>query len=307
MVDATIIEPVPSAGPVKSAAYRKLLRNPSVMFGAAVIAIVLLMGLFASWLGTIDPTAISPIARNKVPGAEITMRTDTGERIKMIAKFGTDSLGRDVYSRVVYGARVSLFVGVTVALISVGAGLFIGLMAGFFRILDAVIMRIMDGLMAIPAILLAIAMVSLFRSSVLTVIIAITVPQIPGVVRLVRSIVLSVREEPYVEAAVTLGTSVPKLLLRHVLPNTIAPMIVQGTFICASAILVEAILSFLGIGVPPEVPTWGNIMAEGRQVFSLYPHNIIYPGVFLAFTILAVNVLGDGLRDTLDPKMAKRV
>jgi peptide/nickel transport system permease protein len=277
------------------------------MFGAAVITIVLLMGLFAPWLGTIDPTAISPIARNKIPGTEISMRTDAGERIKMISKFGTDSLGRDVYSRVVYGARVSLLVGVTVALISVAAGLFIGLLAGFFRILDAVIMRIMDGLMAIPAILLAIAMVSLFRSSVLTVIIAITVPQIPGVVRLVRSIVLSVREEPYVEAAVTLGTSVPKLLWRHVLPNTIAPMIVQGTFICASAILIEAILSFLGIGVPPEIPTWGNIMAEGRQVFSLYPHNIIYPGVCLAFTILAVNVLGDGLRDTLDPKMAKRV
>jgi peptide/nickel transport system permease protein len=307
MVDATIIEPVLPASPGKPAAYRKLLRNPSVMFGAIIIAIVLLMGVLAPWLGTIDPAAISPIARNKIPGAEITMRTDTGERIKMVSKFGTDSLGRDVYSRVVYGARVSLFVGVTVALISVAAGLFIGLMAGFFRILDAVIMRIMDGLMAIPAILLAIAMVSLFRSSVLTVIIAITVPQIPGVVRLVRSIVLSVREEPYVEAAVTLGTSVPKLLWRHVLPNTIAPMIVQGTFICASAILIEAILSFLGIGVPPEIPTWGNIMAEGRQVFSLYPHNIIYPGVCLALTILAVNVLGDGLRDTLDPKMAKRV
>ena len=271
MVDATILEPVLPASPVKSAAYRKLLRNPGVVFGAAVITIVLLMGLLAPWLGTIDPTAISPIARNKVPGAEITIRTDTGERIKMIAKFGTDSLGRDVYSRVVYGARVSLFVGITVALISVACGLFIGLLAGFFRMLDAVIMRIMDGLMAIPAILLAIAMVSLFRSSVWTVIIAITVPQIPGVVRLVRSIVLSVREEPYVEAAVTLGTSTPKLLWRHVLPNTIAPMIVQGTFICASAILIEAILSFLGIGVPPEVPTWGNIMAEGRQVFSLYP------------------------------------
>ena len=307
MADATILEPVLPASPGKPAAYRKLLRNPGVAFGAAVITVVLLMGLFAPWLGTIDPTAISPIARNKTPGVEITMRTDTGERIKMIAKFGTDSLGRDVYSRVVYGARVSLFVGITVALISVACGLFIGLLAGFFRILDAIIMRIMDGLMAIPAILLAIAMVSLFRSSVLTVIIAITVPQIPGVVRLVRSIVLSVREEPYVEAAVTLGTSVPKLLWRHVLPNTIAPMIVQGTFICASAILIEAILSFLGIGVPPEVPTWGNIMAEGRQVFSLYPHNIIYPGVCLALTILAVNVLGDGLRDTLDPKMAKRV
>ncbi|MDP1864962.1 ABC transporter permease [Bradyrhizobium sp.] len=307
MADVILDTPI-AAAPVKpSAAFRNLARNPGIMFGGAVIAIVVLMGLLAPWLGTIDPTAISPIARNKIPGAEFFQRTDTGERIKMIALFGTDGLGRDIYSRVVYGARVSLLVGVSVALISVACGLLIGVLAGFFRIFDAIIMRIMDGLMAIPAILLAIAMVSLFRSSVLTVIIAITVPQIPGVVRLVRSIVLSVREEPYVEAAVTLGTSTPKLLWRHVLPNTFAPIIVQGTFICASAILIEAILSFLGIGVPPEVPTWGNIMAEGRQVFSLFPHNIIYPGVFLAMTILAVNVLGDGLRDTLDPKMAKRV
>ena len=307
MADIILDTPIAAAPAKPSAAFRSLVHNPGVVFGGAVIAIVVLMGLLAPWLGTIDPTAINPIARNKIPGAEFMMRTDTGERIKMIALFGTDGLGRDIYSRVVYGARISLLVGVTVALISVASGLLVGVLAGFFRLLDAVIMRIMDGLMAIPAILLAIAMVSLFRSSVLTVIIAITVPQIPGVVRLVRSIVLSVREEPYVEAAVTLGTSTPKLLWRHVLPNTFAPMIVQGTFICASAILIEAILSFLGIGVPPEVPTWGNIMAEGRQVFSLFPHNIIYPGVFLAVTILAVNVLGDGLRDTLDPKMAKRV
>jgi len=307
MDDATILDIPPPVVATRPTALRASLRNPGVLFGGVVIVIVVLMGILAPLLGTIDPTAINPAARNKVPGAEFSMRTDTGERIRRTAAFGTDGLGRDVYSRVIYGARVSLLVGVSVALVSVGIGLFVGLLAGFFRLLDAVIMRIMDGLMAIPAILLAIAMVSLFRSSVLTVIIAITVPQIPGVVRLVRSIVLSVREEPYVEAAVTLGTTTPRLLWRHVLPNTIAPLIVQGTFICASAILVEAILSFLGIGVPPEVPTWGNIMAEGREVFSLFPHNIIYPGVCLAATILAVNVLGDGLRDTLDPKMAKRV
>jgi peptide/nickel transport system permease protein len=307
MADVLLDTPI-AATPAKPAApFRAMLHNPAVMFGGVIIVVVLLMGLLAPWLGTIDPTAINPIARNKVPGTEISLRTDTGERIKMVAKFGTDGLGRDVYSRVVYGARISLMVGVSVAVISVACGLFIGLLAGFFRVLDAIIMRIMDGLMAIPAILLAIAMVSLFRSSVWTVIVAITVPQVPGVVRLVRSIVLGVREEPYVEAAVTLGTSTPKLLWRHVLPNTIAPIIVQGTFICASAILIEAILSFLGIGVPPEVPTWGNIIAEGRQVFSLFPHNIIYPGICLAMTILAVNILGDGLRDTLDPKMAKRV
>jgi peptide/nickel transport system permease protein len=285
----------------------RALRNPGVIAGGVVMVLVVLIGLLAPWLGTIDPTAINPSARNRVPGAEFSIRTDTGERIKMVARFGTDSLGRDIYSRVIYGARVSLLVGVVVAAISIAAGLFIGLLAGFFRWLDAVIMRIMDGLMAIPAILLAIAMVSLFRAGVFAVIAAIAVPEIPRVVRLVRSIVLGVREEPYVEAAVTLGTPTAKLIWRHVLPNTIAPLIVQGTFTCASAILVEAILSFLGIGVPPEVPTWGNIMAEGRQVFSLYPHNIVYPGIMLAATILAVNVLGDGLRDTLDPKMAKRV
>ena len=306
MAELTTIESTVTATASRPTASARALRHPGVVAGGFVILAVVLIGLLAPWLGTIDPTAINPAARNRVPGMEISMRTETGERIKMVARFGTDSLGRDIYSRVVYGARVSLLIGIAVAVISIVAGLFVGLLAGFFRWLDAVLMRIMDGLMAIPAILLAIAMVSLFRAGVGAVIAAIAVPEIPRVVRLVRSIVLGVREEPYVEAAVTLGTPTAKLLWRHVLPNTIAPLIVQGTFTCASAILVEAILSFLGIGVPPEVPTWGNIMAEGRQVFSLYPHNIIYPGVMLAATILAVNVLGDGLRDTLDPKMAKR-
>ncbi|MBV8921249.1 ABC transporter permease [Bradyrhizobium sp.] len=307
MAELTTIEPAVPAVASRPTASARAMRHPGVIAGGLVILLVVLIGLLAPFLGTIDPTAINPAARNRVPGMEISMRTDTGERIKMVARFGTDSLGRDIYSRVVYGARVSLLIGIAVAVISIVAGLFIGLLAGFFRWLDAVLMRIMDGLMAIPAILLAIAMVSLFRAGVGAVIAAIAVPEIPRVVRLVRSIVLGVREEPYVEAAVTLGTPTATLLWRHVLPNTIAPLIVQGTFTCASAILVEAILSFLGIGVPPEVPTWGNIMAEGRQVFSLYPHNIIYPGIMLAATILAVNVLGDGLRDTLDPKMAKRV
>jgi peptide/nickel transport system permease protein len=307
MADTLASEPAVAAVVSRPNVSARVLRHPGVMAGGLVILVVVVIGLLAPWLGTIDPTAINPAARNRVPGMEISMRTDTGERIRMVARFGTDSLGRDIFSRVIYGARISLLIGIAVAVISILAGLFIGLLAGFFRWLDAVLMRIMDGLMAIPAILLAIAMVSLFRAGVVTVIAAIAVPEIPRVVRLVRSIVLGVREEPYVEAAVTLGTPTAKLIWRHVLPNTIAPLIVQGTFTCASAILVEAILSFLGIGVPPEVPTWGNIMAEGRQVFSLYPHNIIYPGIMLAATILAVNVLGDGLRDTLDPKMAKRV
>ena len=310
---SAIIEDVVDSAAIASASTKRrslwalAIRNSSVIVGGSILLIMLAIAILAPFLGTVDPTRIDPAARNKKPGTEITFRLDDGTTVKRVVLMGTDSLGRDVYSRVIYGTRVSLVIGVAVSALAVAIGLVIGLISGYIRWLDGIIMRVMDGLMAIPAILLAIAMVSLFRSSVLTVIIAITVPQIPGVVRLVRSIVLSVREESYVEAAVTLGTSTPKLLWRHVLPNTIAPMIVQGTFICAAAILVEAILSFLGIGVPPEVPTWGNIMAEGRQVFSLFPHNIIYPGVLLAMTILAVNVLGDGMRDTLDPKMAKRV
>jgi peptide/nickel transport system permease protein len=286
---------------------RKLARNPSVVIGATIVAILALVGLFAPLLGTIDPAEINPVFRNKKPGVERTIRADDGKEVPFVHRFGTDSLGRDVYSRVVYGARVSLIIGVTVAVLSVAIGVTIGLIAGYIRWLDGFIMRIMDGLMAIPAILLAMGVVSLSRAGVLAVVIAIVIPEIPRVVRLVRSIVLSIREEPYVEAAITVGTPTPTLLVRHVLPNTLAPLIVQGTFICGSAILIEAVLSFLGVGIPPETPTWGNIMAEGRSLFRIFPHNIFYPGVFLAFAVLAINMLGDGLRDTLDPRFAKRV
>jgi peptide/nickel transport system permease protein len=305
-------EPVILAAPTsapplsQSGAWRKLLRHPGVIVGGFIILLMVLMGIAAPWLGTVNPSEINPTVRNRVPGTERTIRQDDGSQTKFTYWMGTDTLGRDVYSRVTYGARVSILVGVTVALISVSVGLLIGLIAGYVRWVDGVVMRLMDGLMAIPAILLAIALVSLFRAGLLSVIVAIVVPEIPRVVRLVRSIVLSVREEPYVEAAVMAGTPTPLLLVRHVLPNTIAPLIVQGTFICANAILIEAILSFLGVGIPPETPTWGNIMAEGRNLFRVYPHNIFFPGIFLALTVLAVNMLGDGLRDTLDPKMARR-
>ncbi|OJY32916.1 MAG: peptide ABC transporter permease [Rhizobiales bacterium 65-9] len=288
-------------------ALRLATRNSGVVIGGLIVLAMIAIAILAPFLGTVDPTEINPALRNKLPGAERTIRLDDGTTRSSTFIMGSDSLGRDVYSRVLYGARISLVIGASVALLSVAGGLAIGMIAGYFRWADAVVMRIMDGLMAIPAILLAIALVSLSRAGLLAVIVAITIPEIPRVVRLVRSIVLSVREEPYVEAAVTAGTSVPLLLWRHVLPNTIAPLIVQGTFICASAILVEAILSFLGIGIPTSTPTWGNIMAEGRQFFRIFPHNIFFPGVFLALTVLAINMLGDGLRDALDPKMAKRV
>lgn len=286
--------------------WRQLSRNTSVMAGAAVLALILLLGLVAPLLGTTDPSQINPSNRNKLPGTEVTMRLDDGSLAAHTAWMGTDSLGRDVYSRVLYGVRVSVIVGVAVAAISIVIGLLIGLISGYVRWLDGIVMRVMDGLMAIPAILLAIALVSLWGSGLMTVILAIVVPEVPRVVRLVRALVLSIREEPYVEAAIAAGTRLPRILVFHILPNTVAPLIVQATYICASAILIEAILSFLGIGIPTTTPTWGNIMAEGRQFFRIYPHNILFPGIFLALTVLAVNIMGDGLRDTLDPKMAKR-
>ena len=283
------------------------LRNPMVIIGGSIPLIMLAIAILAPFLGTVDPTRIDPASRNKKPGTEITMRMDDGTTVKRVAIMGTDSLGRDVYSRVIYGTRVSLAVGAAVALIAIAIGVVIGLVSGYIRWLDGIIMRIMDGLMAIPGILLAIAMVSIWRAGLITVIFAIVVPDVPRVVRLVRSIVLTVREEPYVEGAISVGTPTWILMFRHILPNTVAPLIVQGTFLAASAILVEAALSFLGIGIPPEIPSWGNIMAEGRTLFRVFPHNIFYPGIFLAFTVLAINIMGDGLRDTLDPKMSKKV
>ena len=283
------------------------LRNPMVIIGGSILLVMLAIAILAPFLGTVDPTRIDPASRNKKPGTEITMRLDDGKTVKRVAIMGTDSLGRDVYSRVIYGTRVSLAVGAAVALIAIAIGVVIGLISGYIRWLDGIIMRIMDGLMAIPGILLAIAMVSIWRAGLITVIFAIVVPDVPRVVRLVRSIVLTVREEPYVEGAISVGTPTWILMFRHILPNTVAPLIVQGTFLAASAILVEAALSFLGIGIPPEIPSWGNIMAEGRTLFRVFPHNIFYPGIFLAFTVLAINIMGDGLRDTLDPKMSKKV
>jgi peptide/nickel transport system permease protein len=287
--------------------FRGLARDWNVVAGAAILLFMLALALAAPLLGTMNPSEISPAFRNKVPGTVQVIRNDDGSATTYRHWMGTDSLGRDIYSRVVYGARVSLVIGVTVAAISIAIGLVIGLAAGYVRWFDAIVMRLMDGLMAIPAILLAIAVVSLFRAGLLSVIVAIVVPEIPRVVRLVRAITLSVREEPYVEAAVMAGTPTPLLLVRHILPNAVPALIVQGTFICATAILVEAMLSFLGIGIPPETPTWGNIMAEGRGLFRIYPHNIFFPGIFLALTVLAINMLGDGLRDRLDPKLAQRM
>ena len=258
-----------------------------------MIAAMVLIAVLAPWLGTVDPQALAPIRRLKPPSAEHW--------------FGTDMLGRDVYSRVIYGSRISLTVGVAVASLSIVVGLAIGLVAGFVRWLDAIAMRIMDGLMSIPSILLAIALMALTKASVGNVIAAITLAEVPRVVRLVRSLVLSLREQPYVEAAIAAGTRLPLILLRHILPNTVAPLLVQGTYICASAMIIEAILSFIGAGTPPNIPSWGNIMAEARSLFQIAGYLILFPGIFLSLTVLAVNLLGDGMRDALDPRLARRV
>ncbi len=291
----------------QESAWERVRRNLSVRIGGSFLALLLVVAALAPWLGTVDPTMFDAGSRDLAPGVSGEMLTLEGEVIEHTFHFGSDSLGRDIYSRVIYGTRVSLFVGVVAALVSLAIGVFCGLTAGYLRWVDGILMRIMDGIMAIPAILIAIALVAMWRASLTTVIIAIAIPEIPRVARLVRSLVLSIREEPYVEAAISLGTPTWKIMLGHILPNTVAPLVVMGTFISASAILIEAILSFLGVGLPPDIPTWGNIMAEGRIAFVQFPHNIFIPGIFLTVTVLAVNILGDGLRDTLDPKMAKRL
>lgn len=264
--------------------------------GPALAALILLGIVLAVALAPLyvphDPMAMNSLNRLKPPSPDHLI--------------GTDPFGRDLFSRVVTGGRVSLLIGIGAAVVSVAIGLLIGLVAGFFRTADAIIMRIMDSLMAIPSILLAIALVALLGPSIGSVITAITVPEIPRVVRLVRSVVLSAREEPYVEAAIALGSSTPKILLQHLMPNTMAPLIVQGTYICASAILVEALLSFLGAGVSTEIPTWGNIMAEGRAFFQVKPGLIFWPGFMLSLCILSINLLGDTARDMLDPRLKKR-
>ena len=269
-----------------------LTSTPIIAAATILLLLITAMSIAAPWLAPHDPMQLLPAQRLKPPTEQFLL--------------GTDAFGRDLLSRVIYGGRISLLIGFGATIISIAGGLVIGLFSGFFRWVDAILMRIMDGVMAIPSILLAIAVVSLSGASIFTVMIAITIPEIPRVARLVRSVVLSAREEPYVEAGISLGSSLPKIMWRHLLPNTIAPLIVQGTNFCAAAILTEAILSFLGVGLPPDTPTWGNIMAEGRQYFQLKPTLIFWPGLLLSIAILSINLIGDAARDALDPRMKQR-
>ena len=281
------------AGAAKPPKRSYLRKHPSVAIGGFLLLAMVFIAVFAPLLWTVDPTAISTARRTRVPSE--------------LYWFGTDMLGRDIYSRVVYGARVSLIVGFSVAILASVAGLAVGLFSGFVRWADGIVMRVIDGMMSIPPILLAIALMALTRGSVGNVIVAITIAEIPRVARLVRSVVLSLREQPYVEAAISNGARVPRIIFKHILPNTIAPMTVQATYICASAMIIEAILSFIGAGVPPATPSWGNIMAEGRALWQVRPHIVFFPALFLSITVLAVNLLGDGLRDSLDPRLAKSI
>ncbi|MCS7207531.1 MAG: ABC transporter permease [Dehalococcoidia bacterium] len=268
-------------------------RNPTMAAGIVVVLIMMLVAISAPLLATHRPQALNPIERLQPPSRE--------------HYFGTDHLGRDIYSRVIYGGRVSLVVGSSVALLAMFWGVVFGLIAGYFRRADAIIMRVMDGIMAFPALLLAIALVALLTASIQNVIIALTVVETPRATRVVRAAVLSLATRDFVEAARALGARAPRILLRHILPNTIAPLIVQGSFIFAAAVLTEASLSFLGAGTPPTIPSWGNIMGEGRQYVQRAVWVTFFPGVFLTITVLGINLIGDGLRDILDPRLARRL
>jgi peptide/nickel transport system permease protein len=292
MVDATGTPQALVSSRSRARGWRFLRRNLTLVVGLVILGLMLLAALAAPWIAG-DPYSMKPVQRFSPPSD--------------VSWFGTDNLGRDVYARTIYGARVSLAVGLSVALVAVSIGLVIGLLAGFVRPVEGLVMRLMDGLMAIPAILLAIALISLFKGSVGVVIIAIVIPEVPRVARLVRSVVLTTREQPYVEAAIASGTRVRRILLRHIFPSTVPPLIVQATYICASAILIEAGLSFLGAGTPPEIPTWGNMIASSRVYLARAPWTVFCPGLALALVVLSVNLVGDGLRDRLDPRIARRM
>lgn len=282
---------IPPRAPGRLASLLRLARRHRLLaFSAVVFALLVLVALLAPLLLP-DPRAMNPVQRLRAPGWEHW--------------FGTDHLGRSVAVRTVYGTRISLAIGVAVAIATTLLGLGIGVAAGFMRRWDGVIMRCMDGVMAIPGVLLAIALMSLFGSDIRTVIVAITIPEIPRMARLVRSLTLAVRSQPYIQAAITNGARLPRLMWRHVIPNLLSPVLVQATYVFASAMILEAVLSFLGAGTPPDIPSWGNMLAEGRSYLGRAPWILAFPGVALAALVLLVNVTGDACRDTLDPRLSK--
>ncbi len=280
-----------SAGTIRGFLGRAF-RNRSFVAGFAITASIAAMALLSFVWTPYDVTDLVVADRMQPPSAAHWA--------------GTDHLGRDIFARTMVGSRNSLVVGACVAAATTVPGVLFGLLSGYFRGVDRFLMRLMDGMMAIPGVLLAIALVSLLGGGLTTVIVAITVPEIPRMARLVRSVVLTIRELPFIAAAISIGTSTPKILARHILPNAVGTLTVQATYVCAHAIIVEAVLSFLGVGTPPDIPSWGNIMAVGRQYFQIAPWIIAFPGVLLSVLVLAINILGDTLRDRLDPHLAGR-
>lgn len=264
-------------------------RRPSILVGLSILLAFTLVAIFSSLIAPFDPEALQPEARLAAPGGEFLL--------------GTDRYGRDVFSRLIHGASISLLVAWTVTVAVMILGGTIGLIAGFSKRADNVLMRIMDGFMAFPDVILAIALMAALGSNIVNVIIALTVVYIPRMARVVRSSALVIKEHLYVEAAGATGSSTLRILLRHVLPGTLPAAMVQATVTFALAVLAEAALSFLGVGSPPSIPSWGNIISEGRLYIRQAPWILIYPGVAIAVTVLAVNVVGDGVRDLLDPKM----
>jgi peptide/nickel transport system permease protein len=264
-----------------------------MLFGLVLVLLVSFTAIFASFLDKEEgPGHINPFVRLQAPDNEHW--------------FGTDLMGRDVYSRTLHGSRLSLAVGATVAVIVMAAGAFIGVPTGYFKLLDNIIMRFMDGLMAFPSFLLAIALVAILGPSFQNVVIALSVTGMPPIVRIVRGSVLSLKEAQYVEAAKALGADDLRVLRVHIFPQIVAPLVVGGTFIFASSILTEAGLSFLGTGIPPITPSWGNMMGESKIYANISVWTLFFPGLMIAITVLGINLVGDGLRDALDPKLRRR-
>ncbi len=268
---------------------RRLLANRSFAIGAALVGLIVVLAALAGVIAPFDPLKGNFRARMVAPGLEHWM--------------GTDHFGRDILSRVLFGARISLQIGVLVALITAAAGVFIGALSGYFRRLDGPIMRLMDAFMAFPSIILAIAISAVLGASILNVIIALAIAATPHTARIVRASVLVVREMEYVEAARALGAGHARILLRHVLANAMAPLVVRVTYVFAVAILNEAVLSFIGVGPPPPAPTFGAIIANGRDFIVAAPWITVAPGLAILLSVLGLNLLGDGLRDVLDPRM----
>jgi peptide/nickel transport system permease protein len=269
--------------------WRRLLRHRSFMIGATLFSIVVVAATFADWIAPHLPNQTNFRYRLGEPDATYLL--------------GTDRSGRDVLSRVIHGGRVSLRIGLMVVIVTALFGAFIGAIAGYFRMLDNVVMRVMDGLMAFPAILLAVAIAAALGPSELNAVIALTIAYTPRTARIVRAAVLVVREMEYIEAARAVGAGDLRILLTHVLPNSLTPLLVQMTFIFALAILAEAVLSFIGVGPPAPTPTFGNIIADGRNYIQEAPWVSLFPGVAIAMCVFGLNLLGDGLRDVLDPRM----